>query len=88
MRRLVAVIVLVGTLCMAGDAMAYGGGRKPTRGGRQHVEHRVRIPEFGIWLRFPQPKFRLDGRRREWKREKREGHRYHKCGYPRPRYRS
>jgi hypothetical protein len=87
MKKLVAAMVLVGTLSMASGAMAYDGGKK-------HGEHRGRSPELGIWFRFPQPRSRLDGRRREWGREKErergrwEDHRRDRCGRPRPRHRT
>jgi hypothetical protein len=88
MKRLVAAIVLVGTLSMASSAMAYGSGHNQPRDGKKYVEHRGKEPEFGIWFRFPQPNLKLAKRHREWEREKWEDHRHNGCNHSRPRHRS
>jgi hypothetical protein len=83
MKKLVAAVVLVGILSVAGSAMADEGRRNhrpQPRGGRQHVERRDESPEFGIWLAFPQMMLRLDGRhqereKREWEHHRHDRHR-------------
>jgi hypothetical protein len=83
MKKLVAAAVLVGTLSVAGSAMANDGrrDRRPQpRGGRPHVERRYEGPEFRMWIPFPHLMLKLDGRhrerdRREWEHHRHERHR-------------
>jgi hypothetical protein len=84
--KLIAAMVLVGTLSMASGAMAYGDGRHHPNRHRDrktyvYLEHRGEWPEFGVWLTFPRPQM---GRRHwEWERERWGGHHHNRHWPPR-----
>jgi hypothetical protein len=89
MKKLVAAAVLVGTLSVAGSAMAYDGKRNPRpqfRDEKKHVERRDESPEFKMWFSFPQLTLKLDGRRQEQERREWDDHRHDKGRPPRFRH--
>jgi hypothetical protein len=81
MKKLLAAVVLAGTLSVASSAMANDDRRNQhplPRGGRPHVEHRDEKPEFKMWIPFPNLMLKLDGRHQEQDRREGEHHRHDK----------
>jgi hypothetical protein len=91
MKKLVAAIVLVGTLSMANGAMAYGNGHNQPRDEKKYVEHRGKDSndsKFGARVTSPQPRPKLQPKpqpkpnknHRERERSKWESHRHQRYG--------
>ncbi|MDR2180044.1 MAG: hypothetical protein LBP21_07025 [Synergistaceae bacterium] len=85
MQKLVAAMVLLGTLGVANEAMAYR--HCPPHDRKVYVEYRGRGYGFGTWLTLPFPR----GGRRHWDRGYERGRwggpRHHRRGHPRYYYR-
>jgi hypothetical protein len=92
MKKLVAAIVLVGTLSVASGAMAYGDGRQqhnqPRGGGKIQVEHSGKDSGFGVWITIPQAKAEPDRMHHDQRRGNFGNHRHDRHEQPRFRHRS
>jgi hypothetical protein len=88
MKKLVAALVLVGTLGMASGAMAHENRHTQPRDGKKYVEPRGESHEFGMWIKLPLSNSKPDNQHRERDERKRDEYRHDRGGHQRPRYRS